>query len=163
MESVVTARFDAGEEVRVIRTVRNDGSFPGVDKGEILIEAGCIGIVRTYGFFLQTQIIYQVFFPDVNQVIGIRDEELISARLDWVPRHFHSLDKARLTRTLAMNGEVLAEKGQIVEIQRSYRDLEDGSLKYEIELCALRFQLDASVFTHVSQAQEQTVLQEQQV
>ncbi|CAM3944502.1 NifZ domain protein [Vibrio aerogenes CECT 7868] len=159
MESVFTARFDAGEEVRVIRTVRNDGSFPGMEKGEVLIEAGCVGIVRTYGFFLQTQVIYQVFFPEVNQVIGIRDEELIAARLDWVPRYFHSLDKAKLTRTLAMNGEVLAEKGQIVEIQRAYRDLEDGTLKYEITLSDLRFQLDASVFAQLTPA---AVSQEQQ-
>ncbi|RQW62107.1 nitrogen fixation protein NifZ [Vibrio viridaestus] len=146
MESAVTARFDAGEEVRVIRNIRNDGSFPGVEKGELLVEAGSVGIVRTYGFFLQTQIIFQVYFSNVNRVVGVRDQELIAANVPWVPRYFNSLDKAKLNRSLAMNGEVIAEKGQLVEIQRSLRDLESGVLKYEVELCSLRFQLNANLF-----------------
>jgi nitrogen fixation protein NifZ len=142
-------RFESDTEVRVIRNVRNDGSFIELNKGELLVEAGSVGIVRTYGYFLQTQIIYQVFFPDINRVVGIRDTELIPSDVPWIPREFNSLDKAKLTRTLAMDGEIIAEKGDIVEIQRSYRDLENGSLKYEVELCSLQFQLDASVFAQL--------------
>ncbi len=142
-------RFEAGTEVRLIRNVRNDGSFSEMDKGELLVEAGSIGVVRTYGYFLQTQIIYQVFFPEVNRVVGIRDTELIPSDVPWIPLLFNSLDKAKLTRTLAMDGEIIAKKGEVVEIQRSYRDLESGSLQYEVELCSLQFKLDSSVFAEL--------------
>ncbi|MCE0495427.1 nitrogen fixation protein NifZ [Vibrio salinus] len=146
MEGTGKVRFESGEEVRVIRNVRNDGSFTELDKGGLLVEAGSLGIVRTYGYFLQTQIIFQIFFPDVNRVIGIRDTELIPAGVPWIPRMFNAFDKAKLTRSLAMDGEIIAQKGDIVEIQRSLRDLENGALKYEVELASLRFQLDAGVF-----------------
>ncbi len=136
-------RFEAGEEVRVVRNIRNDGSFQNVDKGELLIEAGEIGIVRTYGYFLQDQIIFQVFFPSINEVVGIRDNELIKSHLEWVPCLFRSLDRAMLNVSLSMDKEIIAKKGDIVEVYRVYRNLEDGSLEYEIDINDLIFRLDA--------------------
>jgi nitrogen fixation protein NifZ len=127
-----SARFASGDEVRVIRNIRNDGSFTQIDKGELLIEAGALGIVRSYGYFLQDQIIFQVFFPSINRVIGLRDNEVIDAELAWIPCHFHSLDKATLTLSLSIQQQIIARKGDQVEVQRSYRNLVDGSLDYEI-------------------------------
>ena len=46
-------RFEYGEEVRVIRNVRNDGTFPGTEIGELLIKRGSIGYVQNIGTFLQ--------------------------------------------------------------------------------------------------------------
>ncbi|MZI93015.1 nitrogen fixation protein NifZ [Vibrio sp. CAIM 722] len=142
-------RFAEGEPVRVIRTVRNDGSFPGFDKGDVLVEAGTCGEVRSYGYFLQTQVIFQVYFPEVNRVIGIRETELIRADLPWVPCTLYSLDKARLTKSLTIKGEPLASKGDLIEVKRSWRDLEDGSLTYEVACGEYVFKLDASVLEAV--------------
>jgi len=142
----MSERFYTGAKVRVIRTVRNDGSFTNINKGGILIEAGQVGIVRTYGFFLQTQIIYQVYFPEVNRVIGIRDEELILASCEWIPQCFYSLDKAALTKTLVMKGKTIANRGQVVVIKNAIRNTKTGSLHYEVELCRLAFLLDANIF-----------------
>ncbi len=126
------ARFPSGSEIRVIRNVRNDGSFPGLNKGELLIEQGETGTVRSSGYFLQDQIIYEVYFPEKNRVVGIRETEVIDAKLDWIPCQFHSLDKARLTLALKMQGQIIAAKGDMVEVQRVYRDLDSGVLEYEI-------------------------------
>lgn len=44
-------RFESGDAVRVVRNIRNDGSFQDRDKGDLLVEAGSVGIVRSYGYF----------------------------------------------------------------------------------------------------------------
>ena len=150
-DSSMTARFQCGDEVRVIRTIRNDGSWFGKEKGQVLVEAGLTGIVRTYGFFLQTQIIFQVYFPDENKVVGVRNEELIPASVVWVPRLFHRADRVRLSRTLMMGGNCIAQLGDVVEIRNAYRNLENGELTYQIELGALTFTLDAAVFVPLEQ------------
>lgn len=136
-------RFEAGEEVRVVRNIRNDGSFKEVVKGELLIEAGELGIIRTYGYFLQDQIIFQVYFPRINQVVGIRDTELIKSELEWVPCLFRSLDSAQLVVALSMNNEIIANKGDIVDIYRVHRNLEDGTLDYQVTVCDEIFRLNS--------------------
>jgi nitrogen fixation protein NifZ len=138
-------RFEAGEEVRVVRNIRNDGSFKLVDKGELLVKAGSLGIVRTYGYFLQDQIIFQVYFPDINEVVGIRDTELIKSHLEWVPCLFRSMDMAALRVSLSMQQKIIASKGDLVEVYRVHRNLDDGTIEYEIKLKDLIFRLDSQV------------------
>jgi nitrogen fixation protein NifZ len=140
---VFNARFPSGSEVRVVRNVRNDGSFAGKEKGELLIGQGETGVVRSSGYFLQDQVIYEVFFPNQNRIIGVRDSEVIDAALEWVPCQFRSLDKACLTLALKMRGEIIAVKGDIVEVQRVYRDLDTGKLEYEISVAGHLIRLDS--------------------
>ncbi|PWI33871.1 nitrogen fixation protein NifZ [Vibrio albus] len=146
---VFNARFPTGSEVRVVRNVRNDGSFSGKEKGDLLIEAGETGIVRSSGYFLQNQVIYEVFFPERNRIIGVRDTEVIDASLEWIPCLFRSLDKAYLTLALKMKGEIIAVKGDIVEVQRVYRDLETGKLDYEIEVAGHLVKLDSRALREI--------------
>jgi nitrogen fixation protein NifZ len=151
MEKIRMKKFAPGSEVRVVRSVRNDGSIHDLKKGELLISAGTVGIVRSYGYFLQTQLIYQVFIPEINRVIGVRETEVIDAALDWVPCLFRSLDKAKLKRSLQMSGKRLANRGDIIEVYRVYRNLEDGSLAYEVKFGTDHVRLDASVLEPVTQ------------
>lgn len=51
------SEYDYGENVRVLRNVRNDGTYPGVDVGKLLVRRGSVGDVRDVGTFLQDQII----------------------------------------------------------------------------------------------------------
>ncbi|MDG3085019.1 nitrogen fixation protein NifZ [Vibrio hannami] len=138
-----SARFLSGSEVRVVRNVRNDGSFTGLEKGELLVTQGETGIVRSSGYFLQDQVIYQVYFPAVERTIGVRDQEVIHASLAWSPCLFRSLDKAALTVALKMKDEIVAMKGDLVEVQRVYRDLETGRLDYEIEVAGSLVRVDS--------------------
>jgi nitrogen fixation protein NifZ len=49
----VRPRFDYGDEVRLVRTVRNDGTFSGLETGALLVRAGRVAVVRNVGTFLQ--------------------------------------------------------------------------------------------------------------
>ncbi|WP_394153689.1 nitrogen fixation protein NifZ [Vibrio maritimus] len=139
------AKFPIGNQVRLIRNVRNDGSFTQLNKGELLAAQGDVGEVRSSGYYLQDQIVYQVFFPTRNQVVGIKQSELIDVNLEWVPCLFRSLDKARLTLALKVRDSIIAVKGDVVEVQRVFRDLDTGKLEYEIAVGGYFVKVDARV------------------
>jgi nitrogen fixation protein NifZ len=145
--SDLTSRFYSGSKVRVVRNIRNDGSFKTCDKGDLLVAAGEVGIVRSFGYFLQDQVIYQVYFPEIELVVGVRDSEVIDHSLDWVPCLFRSLDLAQLTVSLKMRGEMVAKSGEIVEVKRVHRDLKTGKLEYLLELNSERIWLDSKTLT----------------
>ncbi len=115
-------RFDYGNAVRVIRNVRNDGTFPGMATGTLLVRRGSVGFVRNVGTFLQDQIIYEVHFLDDDRVVGCREEELIDAEEPWTPSKFESRERVRATVTLAHKGEILVAAGTQGEILRVLRD-----------------------------------------
>jgi hypothetical protein len=73
----VLPRWDYGDAVRVTRNVRNDGTFPGVPTGDLLVRRGRIGHVRDVGTFLQDQIIYSVHFLAEGRLVGCREDELV--------------------------------------------------------------------------------------
>ena len=115
-------RWDQGDAVRVIRNVRNDGTYPGVNTGELLVRRGRIGHVRNVGTFLQDQIIYSVHFLDEGRLVGCREEELIGIDEPWVESRFEVRQKVRATRALSVRGEVrvaLGSPGEILNMERS--------------------------------------------
>ena len=81
-------RWHEGDVVRVIRNVRNDGTFSGANTGDLLVRRGRIGHVRDVGTFLQDQIIYSVHFLDEGRVVGCREEELIGIDEPWIESRF---------------------------------------------------------------------------
>lgn len=128
-------RFEFGESVRVIRNVRNDGTYPGIDIGELLVRRGSVGYVQNVGTFLQDQIIYSVHFLDVNKVIGCREEELIGEGELWAPSRFEFRDKVTTNRILTVKGEVIAGPGDIAEVLKVLSDVDDvgqGETQYHI-------------------------------
>ena len=119
-------RFDYGESVRVLRNVRNDGTYPGLDVGAFLVKRGSVGFVMNVGTFLQDQIIYSVHFLNEGKIVGCREEELIGADEPWVPSRFEFRDKIRSKVKLAVEGEIVADLGAEGEILKVIRDHEDG-------------------------------------
>ena len=108
--------FHEGDAVRLTRNVRNDGTFPGTEIGELLINRGSVGHVQSIGTFLQDQIIYSVHFIDNNRMIGCREEELVGADEPWMPSQYEFRDKVISSKTLVINGEVIVEMGMQGEI-----------------------------------------------
>lgn len=119
-------RFDYGAAVRVIRNVRNDGTFPGVRIGELLVRRGSVGYVRDVGTFLQDQVIYSVHFLDANRLVGCREEELIPADAPWIASRFETRERVRTRVALSVGGTVLVPAGTEGEVLRVRRDGEDG-------------------------------------
>ncbi len=72
-------RFDYGQKVRSRMNVRNDGTFPGREIGDVLVKKGDIGYVASIGTFLQQFYIYGVDFYERGHVVGMKGRELDSA------------------------------------------------------------------------------------
>jgi len=115
-------KFDYGDAVRVIRNVRNDGTFPGEKTGNLLVRRGSIGYVRDVGIFLQDQVIYTIHFIDAGRIVGCREEELIGADEPWVASLFESREKVRARVPLGMQGEIVVPSGTTGEVIRVIRD-----------------------------------------
>lgn len=126
-------RFEYGEAVRLIRNVRNDGTYPGMATGTLLIRRGSVGYVTDVGTFLQDQLIYSVNFLEVGRMVGCREEELILASDPWEPNLYEFKDMVATTRPLALRGEVRVQQGQVGQVMRVLRDLPEGmGMQYHV-------------------------------
>lgn len=139
--------FDYGDEVRVIRNVRNDGTFPGRETGELLIRRGSSGYVRNVGSYLQDQVIYSVHFMESNLLVGCREEELIPASEAWTPNLFEFRDKVRTIKDLVMRGKVEVECGEAGEILKVVRDAEQG-VAYHVRINGRTFLVPETALTN---------------
>ena len=68
--------FEYGQKVRSKFTVRNDGTFPGKDIGDVLVNKGDQGYVISIGTFLQQYYIYGVEFLESGFRVGMKRKEL---------------------------------------------------------------------------------------
>ncbi len=124
-------RFEFGDEVRIVRNVRNDGTYPGMPTGQLLVRRGATGFVMNVGTFLQDQLIYTVNFIGQDRIVGCREEELIGIDEPWIPSKFESREKVRSRITLAVQGCVRAVPGAEGEILKVLRD-EQGGVQYHV-------------------------------
>jgi nitrogen fixation protein NifZ len=129
-------RWDYGDGVRLIRNVRNDGTLPGAEVGELLVRRGSIGHVVATGTFLMDQIIYSVHFLDSDRVVGCREEELIDGEEEWVLNLFEMHDRISARLALGSGGEVLIAAGDEGEVMKVIRDTTPFS--YYVHFDALR-------------------------
>ncbi len=120
-------RFDYGDRVRVTRNVRDDGTFPGANVGNLLIRRGSVGYVRDMGTFLQDQLIYSVHFFDQQKMVGCREEELIGADEPWTPSQFEFREKVTPKKILSVNGEIIAQPGDVGQVLKVLRDTAEAT------------------------------------
>ncbi len=111
-------KYEYGDAVRVIRNIRNDGTFPGEDTGTLLVPRGSVGYVRDVGTFLQDQLIYTVHFMEAGRVVGCREEELQPSDAPWAPSRFEFRERVAARVRLASGGRVLVERGEIGEVTK---------------------------------------------
>ncbi len=123
-------RFEFGEEVRVTRNVRNDGTYPGMEVGELLIRRGSIGNVVEVGTFLQDQVIFTVHFLQHGRMVGCRLEELLGVDEPWQPSRFEFRDKVLCNLDLAVQGKILIKRDTLGEIIKVIRDT--GNVQYHV-------------------------------
>lgn len=107
------AKFDYGEKVRVIKNIRNDGTFMGKDRGSLIINRGSEGYIKGVGKFLQDQVIYQVHFLEQGRTVGCRESELSDINSDWVNRAFERGDKVEVKQSLGSEGNIVVHSGDI--------------------------------------------------
>ena len=83
LEIALPPRFQMGERVISRSVVRNDGTYNGHDIGDVLVQRGEVGYVRSIGTFLQQFYIYAVEFTATAHTVGMRGKELCT--LDHLP------------------------------------------------------------------------------
>jgi nitrogen fixation protein NifZ len=137
------ARFRQGDAVRVIRNIRNDGTYPGEEVGTLLVRRGSVGYVKDIGTFLQDQVICSVHFLDCDRLVGCREEELQAESDPWMPSRFEFRDKVTPRLPLAIGGEVIAEPGGSGEILKVLRDL-PGGVHYHVRFPGRTLQVPES-------------------
>lgn len=76
VELVSPPKFEYGEKVRAKKYVRNDGTFPGREVGDIIVSKGDVGYVTSIGTFLQQFYIYGIDFYELGYRVGMRGKEL---------------------------------------------------------------------------------------
>lgn len=69
-------RFDFGDKVLATKSVKNDGTYPGRDIGEVLVNKGDVGYVASIGAFVQQFYIYGVDFVERGVIVGMKSREL---------------------------------------------------------------------------------------
>ena len=72
IEIAAPPRYEPGDKVRSLSEVRDDGTFPGARRGDVLIGTGDVGYVRSVGVFLQRYYIYDVDFYERARIVGMR-------------------------------------------------------------------------------------------
>ncbi len=145
--------YDYGHEVRVIRNIRNDGTYPGEKTGTLLVRRGSVGYVRSRGTFLQDQVIYEVHFIDEGKLIGCREEELIDAKDDWIPSRFEFREQVRATKHLSAKGEILVQIGDVGQIIKVLRHHEDG-VAYHVRFPGRTLLVPETSLDGIEQAQD---------
>jgi nitrogen fixation protein NifZ len=68
--------FEYGQKVQAKKYVRNDGTFPGKEIGDIIVSKGDVGYVTSIGTFLQQFYIYGIDFYELGYRVGMRGKEL---------------------------------------------------------------------------------------
>lgn len=68
--------FSFGQKLRANRTIRNDGTYPGKEIGDVLVKKGEVGYVVSIGTFLQQFYIYGVEFLESGRRVGMKRKEL---------------------------------------------------------------------------------------
>ncbi|HBR0096952.1 nifZ protein [Klebsiella pneumoniae] len=113
--------FTFSEAVRVVRAIRNDGTYAGLPSGALLVRRGSIGYVRDWGVFLQDQVIYQVHFPESDRIVGCREQELIAGDRPWLAGNLQYGDNVTCLTALTLQGEVVVNVGQQGRIEATDR------------------------------------------
>ena len=145
--------YDYGDEVRVTRNVRNDGTYPGKEVGEFLLRRGSVGYVQNVGTYLQEYTIYSVHFVEADVLVGCKEEELVPASDPWVPSLFEFRDKVNTTIPLAIRGEVVVEPGTTGEVLKVLRD-ESEVVQYHVRFPGRTLQVPESVLVAASVVSE---------
>ena len=128
-------RWNIGDTLRLVRNVRNDGTYPGAALGDLLIRRGSVGTVVDVGTFLQDQVIYSLHFLDVDRVVGCREEELIGGDEPWIPSAFEARERVIAAKILALGGDTRVPRGAVGEVLRVVRD--DAAVAYHVHFYCL--------------------------
>lgn len=141
------SRWPYGTEVRVFRTIRNDGSNPTLAKGDILARRGSVGYVLRSGPYLSDQWVYEVHFPELQRTVGCLERELQAASEPFILTQFERGDIANLKADLHSQGTPIAQRGDPVKII-AIQQLQP-TIEYRVQHHDMTFTLPEAYLEHI--------------
>ena len=96
LEILTPPRFMPGTKVRATKYIKNDGTYPNRDIGDILVRKGDVGYVRDVGTFLQRFYVYAVEFYERGVIVGMRAHELVTDETEAAPAPEASISEASI-------------------------------------------------------------------
>ncbi len=108
----IEAKFFIGQKVKLLNDVVNDGTYPYLKIGNLMMKKSSIGYIKDMGDFLQVIRIYEVHFFDTNadvEIIGCREHELeaiedygdiIAEEIEIIKNHRAKMKALRKNKTL---------------------------------------------------------------
>ncbi|QOV66104.1 nitrogen fixation protein NifZ [Kosakonia pseudosacchari] len=135
-------QYAFGEEVRVSRTIRNDGTMPGYRRGDVLVRRGSTGFVRECGIFLMEKVIYHIHFPDSGLIVGCREQELLPLSAPWHAGQFQYGDTVACRHALAVGDDIVVAAGEQGQITATGQGEDADS--YTVTFSGRWFQVSAS-------------------
>lgn len=94
------AKFGMGQQVRLVKDIVNDGTYPHSPIGTLMMPKGSIGYIKSVGEYLQVIRVYEVHFLGVYdapvEIVGCREMELeamedfkdeVEEELEWMRKH----------------------------------------------------------------------------
>ncbi len=133
--------YEYGQQLRVIRTLRDDGTYPGKQRGDLLVLRGSTGYVVDVGTFLQDQIIYRIHFLEQDIQVGCREQELIRVDDPWVESQFEFRQWVQSARNLALAGDVVVNIGDRGQVLRVLRGKEGDGVGYQVRFSGRTLQV----------------------
>jgi nitrogen fixation protein NifZ len=72
-------KFHIAQKVKLLEDIVNDGTYPHLPIGGLMMKNGSVGYVKSVGEFLQVIRVYEVHFFGVDapvEIVGCREHEL---------------------------------------------------------------------------------------
>ncbi|MEG3639814.1 nitrogen fixation protein NifZ [Magnetococcus sp. PR-3] len=149
-QAIIEQKYQDGQALRLTKTIRNDGTFPGKRTGEILIRRGTVGYVRRAGVFLQEYVIYEMHFIDEDLVVGCRESELQDAELPWVNTEFEPRDRVVAKVEINKEGQLLIPEGENGTITDVFTDAPQ-KVRYQVQFGERFFTLPEPLLMHAQE------------
>lgn len=98
-------KFFVGQKVELLEDIKNDGTYPHLPVGALMIKKGAVGYIRGLGEFLMVVRVYEVHFMNTDtdvEIIGCREHELkaldnykdeVAEELDYIKKHREKFNK----------------------------------------------------------------------
>lgn len=94
------AKYGIGQQVKLVKDIVNDGTYPHSPIGTLMMPAGSIGYIKSVGEYLQVIRVYEVHFLGIPnapvEIVGCRELELeamedyrneVEEELEWMRKH----------------------------------------------------------------------------
>ena len=103
--------FKTGASVRLLFDIKNDGTFFGRKRGEIIQPAGALGYVANRND-LADLTVYEVHFLESSSRVGCREKELISGDEVWLAPIFKKRASVAAKIDLTYEKQLIVRRGE---------------------------------------------------